>query len=108
MNRPIGIIGAPSSIGIKPYENGEPRALDGAPGVYRRLGLVSRVRAEDYGDVTPPPYRDFTRPSGRPRNESEMVGYNRELADIYDPKLDPDLACGQRLVELLEQVLAAG
>jgi arginase len=81
MNRPIAIVGAPTSIGIKPYENGEPRALDRAPGVYRQLGLVSRVGAEDSGDVRPLPYRDFTRPSGRPRNESEMVSYNRELAE---------------------------
>jgi arginase len=80
MDRPIAIVGAPSSIGIKPYENGEPRALDEAPGVYRRLGLVQRLGAEDKGDLTPLPYRDFTRPSGRPRNESEMVSYSEALA----------------------------
>jgi arginase len=81
MDRPIAIVGAPSSIGIKPYENGEPRALDQAPGLYRRLGLVSRLGADDQGDVTPLPYRDFVRPPGRPRNESEMVSYCQSLAD---------------------------
>ncbi len=81
MDRPIAIVGAPSSIGIKPYENGGPRALDEAPGVYRRLGLVQRLGADDKGDLTPPPYRDFTRPAGRPRNESEMVSYSEALAD---------------------------
>ncbi len=80
MDRPIAIVGAPSSIGIKPYENGEPRALDQAPAVYRRLGLVKRLGADDEGDVTPLPYRDFTRPPGRPRNESEMVSYSEGLA----------------------------
>jgi len=81
MDREIAIVGAPSSIGIKPYENGEPRALDQAPGVYRRLGLVSRLGADDQGDVTPLPYRDFVRPPGRTRNESEMVSYSQDLAD---------------------------
>jgi arginase len=81
MDRPIAIVGAPSSIGIKPYENGEPRALDQAPRVYRRLGLVSRLGADDQGDVTPLPYRDFVRPPGRTRNESEMVSYSQELAE---------------------------
>jgi arginase len=80
MQRPIAIVGAPSSIGIKPYENGEARALDQAPAVYRRLGLVERLGAGDEGDVTPLPYRDFTRPAGHPRNESEMVSYSEALA----------------------------
>ena len=30
MNRTIAIVGAPSSIGIRPYDNGEPRQLDRA------------------------------------------------------------------------------
>jgi arginase len=81
MGRPIAIVGAPSSIGIKPYENGEPRALDQAPGIYRRLGLVKRLGADDQGDVTSLPYRDFVRPPGRPRNESEMVSYSQGLAE---------------------------
>jgi hypothetical protein len=38
MNRTIAIVGAPSSIGIRPYDNGEPRQLDLAPGVLRELG----------------------------------------------------------------------
>jgi hypothetical protein len=31
MNRPIAIVGAPSSIGIRPYDGGEVRHLDRAP-----------------------------------------------------------------------------
>jgi arginase len=81
VTRSITIIGAPSSIGIKPYENGEARALDQAPAVYRQLGLVERLAALDVGDLTPLPYRDFTRPAGRPRNEHEMVLYSEALAD---------------------------
>jgi arginase len=81
MDRLIVIVGAPTSIGIKPYENGEPRALDQAPAVYRQLGLVERLGAEDAGDLNPLPYRDFTRPPERPRNETEMLSYSEALAD---------------------------
>ncbi len=81
MERPISIVGAPINIGIKPYDNGTPRGLDRAPGVFRRLGLPARLGARDEGDVTSLPYRDLVRPEGRPRNETEMVGYSRELAE---------------------------
>jgi len=40
MNRSIAIVGAPTSIGIRPYDSGEPRQLDRAPGVLRDLGLA--------------------------------------------------------------------
>ena len=81
MNRPITIVGAPTNIGIKPYESGEPRGLDQAPAVLRRLGLVRALGAADAGDVIPPPYRDFTRRPGHVRNEPELVGYIGALAD---------------------------
>ncbi|MFL5496243.1 MAG: arginase family protein [Gemmatimonadales bacterium] len=81
MDRPITLVGAPTSIGIKPYENGAPRALDQAPATLRRLGLAARIGAEDAGDVLPLPYRDFIRPPERPRNEEEVVSYNRALAE---------------------------
>jgi arginase len=77
----ITIVGAPTSIGIKPYENGTPRGLDQAPDTLRRLGLAARIGAEDAGDVLPLPYRDFIRPPERPRNEDETVSYSRALAD---------------------------
>jgi arginase len=80
MDRPLTIVGAPTSIGIKPYDNGAPRGLDQAPATYRRLGLATRLGAEDAGDVLPLPYRDFIRPAQRPRNEAEVVSYSRALA----------------------------
>jgi arginase len=80
MVRHIVIIGAPSSIGIRPYEDGSPRRLDLAPGVLREQGIGDRLGARDLGDVVPPPYRDLVRPLGRPRNESEVASYSRELA----------------------------
>jgi hypothetical protein len=43
MNRRIAIVGAPSSIGIRPYDTGEARHLDRAPGVLRQLGSSSAL-----------------------------------------------------------------
>jgi arginase len=81
MQRSIAIVGAPSSIGIRPYDSGEARQLDRAPGVFRDLGLVQRLRASDLGDVIPPAYRDYVRPAGRPRNEADVAAYCRALSE---------------------------
>ncbi len=81
MNRSIAIVGAPTSIGIRTYDSGEPRQLDRAPGVFRELGLVQRLGASDLGDVIPPAYRDYVRPPGRARNETEVGAYCRTLGE---------------------------
>jgi arginase len=80
MTRSITIVGAPSSIGIRPYEDGSVRRLDLAPGTLREQGLVRRLGARDAGDVRPPPYVDLVRPPGRPRNEEGVTAYSRNLA----------------------------
>jgi arginase len=79
MSRPIAIVGAPSSIGIRPYDDGTARRLDLAPNALRAQGLGSRIGARDFGDVVPPPYRDFVRPPGRPRNEDGVAAYSHDL-----------------------------
>ena len=81
MDRRIAIVGAPTSIGIRPYDSGETRHLDRAPGVLRELGLVERLGAADLGDVIPLPYRDYVRPPGRARNEAEVTAYCRALGE---------------------------
>jgi arginase len=80
VRHPIAIVGAPSSIGIRPYDDGGIRRLDLAPAVLREQGLPARLAARDAGDVVPPPYRDLVRPAGRPRNEDGVAAYSRELA----------------------------
>jgi arginase len=80
MRRPIAIVGAPSSIGIRPYDDGGIRRLDLAPGALREQGLAARLAARDWGDVVPPAYRDLVRPPGRPRNEDGVTDYSRALA----------------------------
>ena len=81
MDRPIVLVGATSSIGIRPYDDGEARQLDRSPSVLRARGVIQRLGAKDLGDVTPPLYRDFVRPPNRPRNEDEVIRYSRSLAE---------------------------
>ena len=81
MNREVAIVGAPSSIGIRPYDDGQARYLDRAPGTLRERGLIDRLRAIDLGDVAPPPYRDYVRPPNRARNEEQVLAYSRALSD---------------------------
>jgi arginase len=80
MHRPIALVGAPSSIGIRPYDDGTARRLDLAPNALREQGLADRLAARDLGDVIPPPYRDFVRPRRRPRNEDGVAVYSRQIA----------------------------
>jgi arginase len=85
------ILGAASSIGIRPYdEGGGPRHLDRAPGVLRELRVVERLGAADLGDVTPGAYRDFTRPPRGVRNEEALVSYNRALGERVARGLDAE------------------
>jgi arginase len=81
MNRSIAILGAPSSIGIRPYDSGETRQLNRTPGVLCEFGLVQRLGASDLGAVIPPKYRDYVRPPGRARNEGEVAAYCRMLGE---------------------------
>ena len=81
MNRSIAVVGAPSSIGIRPYDDGEARHLDRAPGVLRGRNLVSRLGGIDFGDVMPARYRDYAKPADRPRNEKQVLMYSKSLAE---------------------------
>src|SRR5262249_2111416 len=69
------------SLGIRPYDDGEQRHLDRAPTVLRGRDLVARLGAVDFGDVVPPPYRDYVRPVEGARNEEPVLGYSRALAE---------------------------
>ncbi len=81
MKRPVTIVGAPSAIGIRPYDDGGPRRLDLAPRALREQRLAARLGAGDAGDVIAPPYRERERPPGRPRNEADVAEYSRDLAE---------------------------
>jgi arginase len=79
--RALTVVGAPSNIGVRPYDDGVARHLNRAPAVLRERGLISRLRATDLGDVAPPAYQDFIRPAGRARNEDQVIAYSRALAE---------------------------
>jgi arginase len=81
MVRTIAIVGAPSSIGIRPYDDGTPRRLDLAPKALRAQGLVTRLGARDDGDVLPPPYRELVRPPKAIRNAAGVADYSRALSE---------------------------
>jgi arginase len=81
VDRAIAVVGASSSIGIRPYDDGRVRQLGQAPAVLRDRGLIGRLGAEDLGDVLPPPYRDYVRPPNGARNEEQVVMYSRSLAE---------------------------
>lgn len=80
MDRRVAVVGARSSIGIRPYDDGVARHLDTTAAVLRERGLIARLRATDMGDVVAPPYRDYVRPPARARNEQEVIVYSRAIA----------------------------
>ncbi|MGH2382047.1 MAG: arginase family protein [Candidatus Limnocylindria bacterium] len=83
------LLGAPSSIGLRPDHNtGRPQHVDAAPAALRSLGVADRLGAEDLGDVLPPPYEDFVRPPRRARNEAGVASYSRSLAGRVATGLD--------------------
>ncbi len=87
--RHVGVLGAPSSIGLRPDdETGMPQDVKRAPGTLRELRVVERLGATDLGDVLPPPYEDFERPPGKARNEAGVATYSRALADRVAAGLD--------------------
>lgn len=78
---PLIMVGAPSAIGLRPYEEGGVRRLDLAPDAIRATGLAARLDASDIGDVLPPArYLDLTKPEGRARNEDDVAAYSKALA----------------------------
>lgn len=79
MKKAIALLGAPSNVGIRPYDDGQLRGLDRAPAALRAHGLAARLQADDVGDVVPPEYVDFARPPGRVRNEAALVSYSRDI-----------------------------
>jgi arginase len=89
--REVAVVGAPSSIGLRPHdETGAPQEVNRAPATLRDLGVVERLDATDLGDVQPPPYVDFERPPGKARNEAGVASYSRSLADRVAAGLEDD------------------
>ena len=89
--RHLAVVGAPSSIGLRPHhETGAPQEVNRAPETLRDMRVVERLDATDLGDVLPPPYEDFERPPGKARNEAGVASYSRSIADRVAACLDDD------------------
>ena len=89
--RHVAVLGAPSSIGLRPHhETGAPQEVNRAPEALRDAGLVERLGAADLRDVLPPPYVDFERAPGKARNEAGVAEYSRSLADRIAAGLEDD------------------
>ncbi|MGE0866483.1 MAG: arginase family protein [Vicinamibacterales bacterium] len=81
MHRALTVVGAPSNVGARPYDDGVARDLDLAPAVLRERGVIARLGAVDLGDVAAPRYQDLARPAHRVRNEAQIEAYSRALAE---------------------------
>lgn len=78
------LLGAPSSLGVRPYDQGGARRLDLAPDALRRASLTDRLGARDAGDLVAPPYRDLVRTPGAIRNEGALTRYLSDVAGRID------------------------
>ncbi|NDL56775.1 arginase family protein [Phytoactinopolyspora sp. XMNu-373] len=77
--RRLAVLDAPTSLGLRPPEDGAVPGCYKAPGVLRDAGLLTRLSAQDAGVVTPARYRPDWVP-GRVRNEQAIADHSRELA----------------------------
>ena len=86
----VALVGAPSSIGIRPDDaTGEPQHVDLAPATLRSIGVIDAIGAVDLGDVHPPDYRDFD-PAGTARRvvEAWAQRFDRLLVHVDVDVLD--------------------
>lgn len=80
--RKPAILGAPTNLGNRPYEqDGTARGTDQLPRRLRDAGIVRRLGARDLGDVAAAPYRDFVFVPGTIRNEDLVHAHVRAIAD---------------------------
>ena len=76
----MNILGAPTNLGNRPYDDGTPRMTHLGPGRLRERGIVERLQARDLGDVSAAPYRDLVRPAGGIRNEDLVLDHLLAIA----------------------------
>ena len=92
----IGLIAAPSNLGLRPPEPGAVPGTAKAPEALREAGLYHRFTAAgatDCGVVLPGRYRDDWVPgAGRLRNQDAIVEHCRRLADRLADVLDEGIA----------------
>ncbi|HEY4017899.1 MAG TPA: arginase family protein [Pseudonocardiaceae bacterium] len=92
----IGLIAAPSNLGLRPPEPGAVPGCAKAPEALREAGLYHRLMAAgaiDCGVVLPGRYRDdWVAGAGRLRNQDTIVEHCRRLAERLTAVLDEGIA----------------
>lgn len=92
----IGVLAAPSNLGLRPPEPGSVPGTAKAPEALRDAGLHRQLLAAgavENGAVLPGRYRDDPEPvPGRLRNQEALVDHARRLADRLGGMLDQQLA----------------
>ena len=77
----MNILGAPTNLGNRPYDDdGTARLTTLGPARLRDAGVVQRLGAHDLGDVIADAYRDFVRPPGGIRNADLVLRHVRAIA----------------------------
>jgi arginase len=86
--RVLEIIGAPSNLGLRPPRAGHEPGVWRAPQVWRELGLVGRLGAQDLGDLDRPAYHTEPDPITKFRNGAGLPSFTRALAAKIGESLD--------------------
>ena len=102
----MNILGAPTSLGNRPYEdNGQARLTNLGPARLREQRVVERLGARDLGDVAAAEYRDFIRPPRGIRNEDLILEHVRAVARVVEAQDDFTLVLGGDCSVLLGALL---
>ena len=86
--RKIGILHAPSPLGLKPPAEGRIPGVRYMADKLQALGLHDALRADFAGVVEPPPYVAHRNPVRRVRNADAIAAYSRDLAAAVGTLLD--------------------
>jgi arginase len=90
----IGVLAAPTNLGLRPPEPGSVPGCAKAPEALRQAGLYAHLRqigAIDVGVVLPGRYRDDAEPGvPRLRNQNTLLDHTRRLAERLAGLLDQD------------------
>lgn len=88
VRRAIGVVGAPSNLGLRPLRPGHVPGAARAPQAWRAHGLVRRLRAVDAGDEAAPAYDPRRDAQTGYRNGRGLAEYTPRLAQRIGAVLD--------------------
>ena len=111
MTRAIGLLEAPSNLGLAPPAPGKEPGARRMASRLRELGLRERLGAKDAGEVAPPPYSPERDPITGIRNARAIADYSVALAAAVTAQLEANrfpLVIGGDCSILLGCLLALG